>query len=164
MDAKSSTQNHATIGEPMDWAPRLAAILDEQLRVCADLQELSRQQGDRIREGDTGSLMRVLGERQGLVNRLTGLNVEMEPYRREWEWCMSRLDEAQRGAMEHAVRELGQLIELISASDDADRRELEQQRSAVSQELAGLGRARVAVSAYGGRPGTQGPMFQDWSC
>lgn len=164
MDAKNGTQKRGTIGEPIDWAPRLEAILDEQLRVCATLQELSREQGDRIREGDTAALMRVLSDRQGLISRLTGLNAEMEPYRREWDWCMSRLAAAQREAMEGAVRELGKLIDVIWASDEADRKELEEQRSAVSAELSGLGRARSAVSAYGGKASIQGPMFQDWSC
>jgi hypothetical protein len=152
------------IGEPMEWAPRLASMLDEQRRVCLELEGLSLQQGERIREGDTGSLMRILAERQELINRLSVLNGEMEPFRREWSWCMERLGAAEREAIEGAARELGALVDRISASDEADRRALEEQRTAVSAELTSLSRGRVAVSAYGAKPAAVAPMYQDRSC
>ncbi len=154
----------AEIGEPVEWAPRLASILDEQRRVCVDLEQLSCQQGEQIRTGDTGALMRVLGERQELINRLSHLNAELEPYRREWDWCMGRLSGEERQSMERAARELRVLVDRIWARDEEDRLALERQRSAVSSELTSLSRGRVAMSAYGIRPAGTDPMYQDRSC
>ena len=77
---------------------------------------------------------------------------------------MGRLPAAEREAMEGAVRELGAIVDRISARDEADRVELEQQRSAVSAELSGLSRGRVALSAYGAKRAPAAPMFQDRSC
>jgi hypothetical protein len=158
------SESKRSIGEPVDWAPRLAGILDEQRRLCGELERLSGQQGERIHSGDTNALMSVLGERQEIIDRLTHLNSELEPYRREWDWCMGRLPANQREGMEQTVRELGEMIDRIWASDDADRAELERRRSAVSSELSNLSRGRVAMSAYGVRPAGTGPMYQDRSC
>ena len=71
---------------------------------------------------------------------------------------------AAKAEMERRVRELGAQGDRIWARDEADRAELEQQRSAVSSELTGLSRGRVAMTAYGVRGGVQAPMFQDRSC
>jgi hypothetical protein len=167
MHATSTTTKQAggaPIGEPIEWAPRLEAILAEQRRVCGLLEQLSAQQGEQIRAGETGALLRVIGERQELVNQLSRLNAELEPYRREWDWCMGRLATDERERMEHAVRELGGQVDRIWARDEADKAELEQQRAAVSSELTGISRGRVAMSAYGVRRDVQAPMFQDRSC
>lgn len=166
MQSGSSKTNSAVveIGEPVEWAPRLASILDEQRRVCLELEQLSTQQAEWIQNGDTGSLMRVLGERQELINRLSHLNSELEPYRREWDWCMSRLPGEERTQMESAARELRVLVDRIWARDEEDRKALERQRSAVSAELTNLSRGRVAMNAYGIRPAGVDPMYQDRSC
>lgn len=165
MQGKGGTSKvTVAIGEPVEWAPRLAGILDEQRRLCGELERLSGQQGERIQSGDTTALMRVLAERQEIIDCLSHLNSELEPYRREWDWCMERLASNERTAMETKVRELGEMIDRIWASDDADRAALERQRSAVSSELSNLSRGRVAMSAYGVRPAGTGPMYQDRSC
>jgi hypothetical protein len=148
----------------MEWAPRLTGILDEQRRLCGELERLSAQQGERIQSGDTTALMRVLAQRQEIIDCLTHLNSELEPFRREWEWCMGRLPGGERTSMEAKVRELGEMIDRIWASDDADRAQLERQRSAVSSELSNLSRGRVAMHAYSVRPAGVGPMYQDRSC
>lgn len=169
MHARAQKNEAPGIGEPIEWAPRLEAILDEQRRICERLEQLTLRPAGDQREGeeipsDTGELLRVIGERQSLVDQLTTLNAELEPYRREWEWCMGRLEAPCREKMEQRVRELGALVDRIWARDEADRAVLERQRSAVSSELTGISRGRVAMSAYGMRAAPQAPMFQDRSC
>jgi hypothetical protein len=108
--------------------------------------------------------MRVLAQRQELINRLSRLNAELEPFRREWEWCMGQVAPASREQMEAAARELRELVDRIWARDEVDRVALERQRSEVSSELTNLSRGRVAMSAYGVRPSPDAPMYQDRSC
>lgn len=163
---QTNTKNNfdAAMGDAQEWAPRLASILDEQIRVCTELDRLSSEQGEQIRGGDTGALLRVLGERQEMVDRLMELNGAFEPFRREWETCMARLPSSEREARQGAMRQLNELVDRIWARDEADRVELEQQRAVVSSELSGLSRGRVAMNAYGARPKAAGPMYQDRSC
>lgn len=148
---------------PDAWGPRVAAVLEAQRRICIELEALTGRQRECIVQGDTNTLMSVLGERQDLINQLTALNVEIEPYRADWERYMQRVTPAQREAMQAAVAELGQLVDRISASDDADRKHLEEQRSVVSAEMTTLSRSRVAVSAYGAQPSAR-PIYQDRRC
>src|SRR5262245_61751390 len=102
-------------GDPAEWVPRVRAILDEQRRLCRELEGYSAEQGSLLRAGDTDGLLRVLGVRQGVVDRITALNAALEPFRREWDACMSRLSGAQRAELEGALKELGELVDRITA-------------------------------------------------
>ncbi len=151
--------------DPSRWAPRLDRLLDEMQALYVELDGLSAQQGALIDAADTDALLGVLGERQRVVAQLEGAGERFDPFRRRWEELMSALDAARREAFAVRVKRLMETIGRISERDDRDRKALEQQRMAVTDEMASLSRGRSAMAAYGGGRaapgGAQGPMYQD---
>lgn len=152
------------LGDARAWVPRLEALLGEQRGLCTQLDRLSQDQGGVIRGGDTDGLMKILSERQSIVNRIVELNTELEPFRRQWETCIRGVDAAERERLEAARAELAELVDRIWSRDEQDRADLERQRAGVAAEITGVSRTRVAVSAYAPKPAGRGPMFQDRSC
>jgi flagellar biosynthesis/type III secretory pathway chaperone len=147
--------------DPARWSPRLTRILDRQCELCHDLDALSGTQSELIVAGDTDGLLRLLAQRQALVDQLMKLSEESEPFRRKWETFMSRLPRAERERLDGRVAELKQLVERIGRRDDADCVALEHQRAAVSEQIGDLGRGRGAVAAYARRPAQTEARFQD---
>jgi flagellar biosynthesis/type III secretory pathway chaperone len=151
--------------EPSVWLPRLAALLDEQCALCERLETLSASQSAAVAVGDTDTLLRVLGQREAVVDRVTRINAALEPFRAARDRALARLGPAGRDAVVQRVGRIAALVESVRARDDQDRTSLERQRGVVSQELAALSRGRGAAAAYaaGGAGGGaySGPTFQD---
>ncbi len=145
------------------WLPALTRLLDEQCGLCERLEALSDKQSRAVAAGDTDGLLRILGEREAVVGRVTGINAELEPFRSSRDRALGSLPPAQRDAVVQRVGRIAALVESVRARDDVDRAVLEKQRAAVGVELAAMSRGRGASAAYAGASaGTySGPKFQD---
>lgn len=135
--------------DPRRWWPRLTRLLEEQRVLCVRLEELSREQQAQVRAGQTDGVLSVLGERQGVIDRLRALGAEMEPFRQRRAELMSRISESDRARFESLVDEIALLVERVRGRDEEDREELEKQRGGVARELTAMVRSRGAVAAYG---------------
>jgi hypothetical protein len=154
----------AAYDDPARWAPRLTRLLDRSCQVCRELDGLSHGQGGVVRSGDTDALMAILSKRQTLIDELSALNQEMEPFRRQWPNYMDRVPGTDRTKLQAMAAEMALLIKRIGERDDADRVALEAQREALAAEINGVRRGRGALAAYGERRGVRGSgaMYQDW--
>ncbi len=153
-------------GKPEVWAPRLVRVLDRQIELYAELERLSSRQSDLVRGDEPDALLDLLARRQVLVEQVTDLNQQLEPFTREWDRLAERLSPGQRDEIGSRTRRLDELIETITGRDEADRRALESRRESVASEINALSNKRAAVAAYGGRAGGGGsggasPRFQD---
>lgn len=146
---------------PRVWVPRLRGALDRQYELYERLDALSREQSGLVRADDTRALLGVLAERQTVIDQITRVNEEIEPFRRSWDRLTPLLSDDERATLSERLDALAELIEQITRRDDADRAALEQRRTDVAKELGVVSRGRGALAAYGGRPGTSGPKFQD---
>lgn len=170
MNTHQAAANQATLNEDVlhadagVWLPRLTRMLDEQAELCAGLDALSVQQSRAVSGGDTDALLRVLGQRQPIVDRIGEINALLEPFRARKDALMQTLGRAQRDALMQRVGRIAALVESVRARDDQDRASLEKQRTTVTDELATLTRGRGAASAYasaaGGLSGS-GAAFTD---
>lgn len=149
--------------EPSAWLPALTRLLDEQCGLCERLEALSDRQSRAVATGDTDALLRILGERESVVDGVTRVNAALEPFRSSRDRVLGRLQAGQRDAVVQRVGRIAALVESVRARDDADRAVLEKQRAAVGVELAALSRGQGASAAYAGAgAGTySGPKFQD---
>ena len=149
--------------DPERWAPRLTRILDEQAELYRRLDELSAGQSQRIRDGKTDELIGLLAHRQTIVEEISRLNTDIEPFTRRWDELVGALPEAHRAEIRTRIDRLDALIQAINARDEADRAALEERRRGVAGEIASLGRARSAVAAYSGPQHTDRAQarFQD---
>ncbi|MEL6796387.1 MAG: hypothetical protein AAFO89_06130, partial [Planctomycetota bacterium] len=114
---------------------------------------------DIVETDDTDALLRVLAERQSVINRIANLARALEPFRSDWDANVNRLPDTERVRIRARLDELAIVMEQIARRDEHDRDVIEQRRSAIGQQLGGAKRTGVALSAYGGQ--TRGPRFQD---
>lgn len=148
-------------GDPAKWLPRLNKLLDEQCELCVGLDTLSSRQTQAVGIGDTDGLLRILGQRQTLVDRVVEINSSLEPFRLRKEELLGRLAPAQREGVVQRVGKIAALVESVRARDDQDRIVIERMRSAVADELANLARVKGAAAAYAKNGAGVGAVYQD---
>ena len=144
------------------WAARLSRVLDRQLELYQQLDARSAEQGRLIESEETDQLLEVLRQRQVIVDQITDLNAQMQPYRDQWDELAASIDESQRDALRSRFDELGDAARRIVLRDDADRARLEGRRRVIASELASLSKSKGAVAAYAAEK-PQVPMLQDRS-
>ena len=148
-------------GDPGRWLPRLNKLLDEQCELCVGLDSLSARQTQAVGIGDTDGLLRILGQRQSLVDRVVEINATLEPFRARKEELLGRLVGVQREGIVQRVGKIAALVESVRARDDQDRVSLEKMRSGVADELANLTRVKGAAAAYARNGAGGGAKYQD---
>ncbi|MCA9312183.1 MAG: flagellar protein FlgN [Phycisphaerales bacterium] len=148
---------------PEVWGPRLLRILEQQVGQFQELDGMSREQAALISAGRSDELLSLLGARQVVVDRITRLNGELEPFLASWKSLADDLPAHLRDDVRGRMQELDELVRTIAARDDADQRALEQRRVGVQDELAALSRNRNAVAAYASNGAVNRPHYQDRS-
>lgn len=148
-------------GESAAWLPRLTQLLDEQCGLCLELEALSLKQAAAVAEGDTDTLLRVLGERQDVIERVGLVNELLGRFRARKQEILGRLSAGEREKLSERVGRIGRLVESVQVRDENDRRMLEMQRAGVADELGSLSRGRGALAAYGGARGQPPARLQD---
>lgn len=133
-------------------AGRLRRLLEEQRELCRSLDVLGVQQETCIEADDTDGLLRVLAERQSIVDRVSVVSAELEPLRVRKDEIFANISEDQRAEVKLVVGELNELAERITRRDDAQRVMLEAKRARLAEQIAGVNRGRGAVAAYANRP------------
>ena len=83
-----------------DWPAFLRRVLSDQRDLCRSLEAMCERQSVLVRGGDTDGLMRVLSQRQALVDRLAELGDEVAPFRAQWETCMASVNASDRAEIE----------------------------------------------------------------
>ena len=148
---------------PDVWAPRLTRVLDRQIDLYTRLRELAERQSDLVRGDQPDALLELLAQRQVIVQQVTDLNQQLEPFTRQWSRLVDRLSLDHRRSIGERTGRLDSLIGAIAERDEGDRRTLESRRSSVAAEIHALSTKRAAVAAYrdsaGAAPG--GARFQD---
>lgn len=148
--------------DPAEWGPDLRRLVATQAELCRQIESLGARQTALVQADDTDGLLRVLAERQGLIDELSVLNQAIGPYREQWESFSARLPEHERAALRRLVGEIEGVVERIAARDGSDRIELEKRRDSVAQALGGIRRGKGAVTAYASGPqADRGPTYQD---
>lgn len=146
--------------ERTDYA-RLRMLLEEQETLFLRLDALSKRQRGLVEDEQTDELLRVLSERERVLEGIEASSQELRPYRARWETVLAEAGVEQRERLSGQVDRLGELARVIAARDDADRRLMEERRNRLADEIAGAKRGRGAVSAYGAGGAAAEPRFQD---
>lgn len=130
-------------------AAEVIELLQAQVALYEKLKELAERQRLLISHGQSEALLEILGERQRLVDGLSEINRTMSSVRKDWESIKSRMTQQQRTDAETLVQRVGESLQEIMASDEADSRALNSRRDQVGQSLATLRTKEMAASAYG---------------
>ena len=161
-DPGSGTEPPQPHDRPEVWGPRLLRIIEQQLQQFRELDQLSSSQTAMIAEGRADELLSLLGSRQVVVDRITELNGELEPFLANWGALADALPETLRESIRSRRSELDDPVQTIAERDQADQKSLEQRRLGVQNELSALSRSRNAVNAYAATGSQQQrPHYQD---
>jgi len=139
---------------------RLLRVLDEQHRLYTAMRSLGIRQRQAIEGEQTDELLRVLAERQGVIDQITSNDGVLDPYREFWDDLAEDLDEPIKGDIERRLDELGVLMRQITESDEQDRKTLEERRDSVGSQAGGVRRGGAAMRAYAENPRDRS-RFQD---
>lgn len=142
---------------------RLLALIAQQQRLIDQVETLSVHQASLVTSDDGERLLALLGERQALIEGLEALAGQAGPVRRELEPGLGLVDPRRRDELVKREAVLAQTITRVSRRDAEHAKTLAGRRDKLADELAGLGRTRRAVQAYGGEAGDVPPAFQDRS-
>ncbi len=145
-----------------DDAPAYAAAAMRQRDLLQSLDALSRRQALLIDEPELDPLLRVLNERQQVIDELLDVRAASEAF--EAGWAAAPLSEQSRDDVRGALLAVSTLAEQVAARDEQDHARLKRRLDGVTSELAGLAAGLRAGSAYGGRVGVRpdgAALYQD---
>jgi len=133
----------------------LAPLLERQLDRYQRLRALSVQQADLVGRVESEKLLGVLSQRQVLVDELSSIDRELEPYRQRWEQVAGTLDDSTRARVGELVEAVRGHLEVIVRQDEQDRVKLEAVKAGIGSELGRTRTAGAAAQAYGGEAGSR---------
>jgi|GEM_PF-2661958 len=161
---RAAPANTAAAAMAHERVERLLAVISQQQRLIEQVESLSIHQAALAANEDGGErLLALLAERQVLIEGLEALAGQAGPVRRELEPDLGLIDARRRDELIKREAVLAQTIGRVAKRDAEDAKTLATRRDRLADEIAGLGRTRRAVSAYGGESGDVPPAFQDRS-
>ncbi len=131
------------------WAATLLELLQRQQALYENLRELGGEQTRLIEAADTERLLALLARRQQLIDQLTRLNQQLQPYKRDWTTCWASLDAGSRQRIGALIQRVQMLVDQIMKTDEADRVRLTQQRDEIADGLNRMNRGASVHRAYG---------------
>lgn len=150
---QSSSTSSSEAGLPVDDSVAasvqpLVTLLQQQRDRYQKLKALSCTQSQLVESAATEPLLRVLAQRQQLVDELAHLHGEMEPYRRQWEQVYGQLPDSDRDIVAGLIKEVEQLLAGIIDQDNHDQQQLKLSKDQVGKGLSQTAHAGVAMAAY----------------
>jgi hypothetical protein len=130
---------------------QLVGLLEEQRNCYEQLKRLAERQRRLIADQDAESLLKILAERQRLVDRLGELNKALQPYRQEWADTYAQLAPQRREHVRQLLDEINVLLGSILIADAEDSRLLAAKKSNVADRLKQTASAKTANAAYASR-------------
>lgn len=148
-----------------DWSrallrDRVMPALDRQAALYDQLAAFGPRQDELIASGEGDDLLRLMGDRQAVVDELVEVHRGLEDVRAQWQCFVDGLCEEDREALGARLDGLKALASRVHEQDSRTRRHLDGARDRVSQSMSGIGRAKGAVRAYG-VAATRAPIHQD---
>lgn len=100
---------------------RLLSLYDEEARVYARVLELSRRQGEAVRQGAPfGEVRRLLEQKRGCLDLIARLERAEAPAKSDWERRRETFSAGGRARLRAALERVGVLIEGIIACEEAN--------------------------------------------
>lgn len=130
--------------------------LEEQLGFYRRLAKLAELQHEHVQQSSTEGLMKVLTQRQEVLDEISRCEQTVGPIRRQWSDYAATLNVDQRQLAESMLAEIRMLLEQITTADRNDALILQQRKLSLGRELNQANAVRqvnraYATAAYGKR-------------
>lgn len=139
---------------------RVLPALERQAALYDQLAAFGPRQDALIASGEGDGLLRLMAERQTVVDELVEVHRGIEDVRDRWQGFVESLPADERTALGDRLNELKALAARVHEQDAHTREQLDGARERVRVGLGDLGRAQGAMRAYGPR-GAAAPRHQD---
>ena len=133
----------------MDIGSRLINLLSQQQLLYRQLNDLAQKQTNLVDGGDPEMLLRILGGRQRLIDRLAALDRELTPIRADWQRVADSLPPAQRQQAQDLVASVQEILSEILARDKRDTQALRDQQQKVATQIRSTAAGKRINQAYG---------------
>ncbi len=127
----------------------LMDILTRQHELYQQLSALAAKQSELVRSGDTNTLMSVLGARQNILEQLSPLDQQLQPYRATWDENLSAMTPDNRAKAQKLMAEVQQMLAAILKQDEEDRQSLMAQKEDVGAQIGQTVTGVQLNKAYG---------------
>ena len=138
-------------------ARMLADQLEKQSEICLGIKRLSERQQALVSERREDELLRLLSDKQELLNRHQDLFAKTQVMRDKWDGVRNLASPESQAAVEGAWERLKTVLNEVVALEDASRGLLQEQQNRLSMDIGKVQRGKIANKAYGGsqRPPVQ---------
>lgn len=162
LPATTPNSTAAPHAQPHAWAWAYAQQLREQESLLRRLDELSLTQRAMIDAEDPQPLLRLLDQRQQLVDRLSELYELGRPMREQLAASAGTLPADLHGQLRTLLDAVSSLAQGVMRRDAKDQERLHQRKKQAQQELAEIASGKRAARAYAAPMGdAPPPSFQD---
>lgn len=138
-----------TPAQAMDVGNNLINLLTQQRLLCRQLQRLAEKQTSLTDGSNPEMLLRVLAERQRIIDRLGALDKEFKPLRQQWQQVAMSLPSAQRVQAQQLVGEVQNILGEIIARDEVDSQKLSSHQQQVVGEIKSTTAGKRMNQTYG---------------
>jgi hypothetical protein len=141
----------------MNATDPIIAALTEQVTCYQRLAKLAEIQHGHVEQGNTESLLKVLQQRQVVLQQLSSLEAVITPAKRQWSQYLAKLNVADRARAEELLADSRLLLQRITVADRDDVMVLQNQKLNLGRQLGKTAAAQqvnrtYAASAYAARP------------
>ncbi len=139
---------------------RVLPALERQAALYDQLAAFGPRQDELIANGEGDDLLRLMGERQAVVDALVEVHQGLEDVRQDWDGFIGGLTENDRVELGERLDRVKALASRVHEQDSQTRQHLDGARDRVRTTMQGVGRGKGAVRAYGGTT-ARVPIHQD---
>ncbi|MFI4883409.1 MAG: hypothetical protein ACIAQU_12580 [Phycisphaerales bacterium JB064] len=139
---------------------RVMPALERQAALYDQLAGFGPRQDELIAEGEGDGLLRLMSERQDVVDALVEVHRGLEDVRDRWDAFVEALPADERSELGQRLDALKALAAQVHEQDSRTRQNLDGARDRMQSTMGNLGRAKGALRAYGGSP-MRAPVHQD---
>jgi len=139
----------------------LVRALSAQKRLYTELLALAKTQSGYVATGESEALMTVLAARNRLIDQVTPLDRELQPFKGRWQEVLDGLPANDREVVAGLLKDVQQLLGDILAQDEADKASLMRQKADIGVQIKRTVTGVALNRAYGVQ-GTKGVKVQSF--
>ncbi len=142
-------------------ADEVIGLLTRQRELYGRLKGLAYMQRELVENNDPEMLLKVLANRQKIINQLTAVDKQLKPIRANWKEVSGKFSELERQRVNMLVDEVKKTIEEILSRDKADTDALTVKKDQVATELKKVRTCRQMSNAYQSAPSSNSSRYFD---
>lgn len=135
-----------------NWASaavEIEQLAAEELKMYRQLHGLMTRQREAVDREDTEQLMKVVGVKQSVLERIGAIQKAVGPVKTQWADHADQFEQGVRERIETTFRQTGELIKSILEIEDETQRRLATRRDGMMGQIKTIDRSRQASKAYG---------------